>query len=235
MAIYRFGCEDASHPAVLFIPGPHRFGNPGESNAQALIRGFVELGNQVISFDPPGSGFSTSPCNLSMQEMHDCANEAWNVVIGRSVKVVGVGHSMGGMALLAYALDYPSCTERLILIGTGSGGPASMTASGALWNTSHPAFQKTAILGTLHMLIPNLALQNSMMNFLNRHSFDNPSHIPYDPIEWRDWFRPQRGHSSAWHNIAQKLDYSERLQEIKVPTLVVGARHDVQVPFVCSY
>ena len=88
----------------------------------------LELGNQVITFDTPVSGYSIRPCHLSMQEMHDCANEALNVVIGRSVKVVVVGRSMGGMALLAYVMDYSRGTERLILIGTGSGGPAYMTA-----------------------------------------------------------------------------------------------------------
>ena len=33
LAIYRFGCENASHHAVLIMPGPHRFENPGESIA----------------------------------------------------------------------------------------------------------------------------------------------------------------------------------------------------------
>jgi len=233
LAVYRFGMSDA--PAVLFMPGPHRFQNPSESTAQSLIRGFVRLGYQVVSFDPPGSGYSTRPCHLSMTEMHDCANEALGIAVGDSDgKVIGVGHSMGGMAMLAFTLDFPQRIDRLILVCTGSGGPAYMKARGALWNRSHSSFFKLAILGILHMCIPNLALQKHMMNFINRHSYVNPRYVPHEKVEWRDWFHWKRGHSSDWHCIARKLDYSGILNEVEVRTLVIGTRHDVQFPLSCS-
>lgn len=239
LAIYCFGSRrrQGASPSVLFMPGPHRFENPGTSTAQALIRGFVRLGHQVISFDPPGSEYSTRPCNLGMQEMHECANEALERVMVAKAggeTVIGVGHSMGGMAMLAFALDYPERIDRLILICTGSGGLAYMTAPGALWNPSHRCFFKLAILGILHMLIPSLAIQKMMMNFINHHSYVNQQYVPYDQIEWLDWFRSKRGHSSDWHAIARKLDYSKRLRELTMPTLVIGARHDVQFPLSCS-
>ena len=245
LAIYRFVQKRAgATPRVLFMPGPHRFQNPSTPTAQSLIDGFVnQLGYEVISFDPPGSGNSTRPCRLGMQEMHDCANQVLleismpalvDVDSSRNEKVIGVGHSMGGLAILSFALNYPDKVDRLVLICTGSGGPAYMKAPGALWNQSHPAFYKLAILGILHILIPSLAFQKMLMNFINRYSYICPNNVPHDKIEWLDWFRWKKGHSSDWHPIARKLDYNERLSEIKIPTLVIGTRHDVQFPLACS-
>ena len=65
-----------------------------------------------------------------------------------------VGHSMGGLAALAYAIDHPEKVKRLVLVGTGCGGRAYKGAVGAFWNRSHPAFWRMALLGTLHLAWP---------------------------------------------------------------------------------
>ena len=95
------------------MPGPHRFARPGLPMTDALIDGLTALHRQVITFDPPGSGGSTRPANLSMREMHDCADEALDVcgVVGG---VDAVGHSMSGLALLAYAIERPGRVRRLV-------------------------------------------------------------------------------------------------------------------------
>ena len=121
------------------MPGPHRFQRVGTRSGDALVEGLVDVGRRVITFDPPGSGRSTRPARLSMSEMHDCADEAL-AAVGIDAPVDALGHSMGGLAALAYALERPGRVRRLVLVGTGSGGPAYMGARGALWNRSHPHF-----------------------------------------------------------------------------------------------
>jgi len=75
LAIYRVG---AGAP-IFLMPGPHRFTRPGLPTTDALIDGFVGVGREVITFDPPGSGRSTRPARLGMEEMLDCADEALDI------------------------------------------------------------------------------------------------------------------------------------------------------------
>ncbi|WP_411967053.1 alpha/beta fold hydrolase [Haloferax sp. YSSS75] len=225
LAVYRFG--DSGDP-VLLMPGPHRFQRPGLRSADALIDGLVALGRQVITFDPPGSGASTRPASLSMEEMHDCATESLDVCeVSDPVDVVG--HSMGGLVTLAFTLEHPARVARLVLVGTGAGGPSYMDAPGALWNRSHPAFWRLAVLGTVHLVWPRLATERHLNNFVARHSFVDQRFVETEPVELRDWIRPKEGRAE-WHRIARTVDYTPRLGEISVPTLVLCGTHDPQFP-----
>jgi 3-oxoadipate enol-lactonase len=109
LAVYRFGRGSP----ILLMPGPHRFQRPGITGADALIRGLTALKRSVITFDPPGSGHSTRPAHLGMQEMLNCTSEALNES-GVLEPVDAVGHSMGGLVLLAYALDHPARIRSLV-------------------------------------------------------------------------------------------------------------------------
>jgi pimeloyl-ACP methyl ester carboxylesterase len=224
LAVYRFGDGEP----ILLMPGPHRFQKPGDRTADALIDGLVRLGRAVVTFDPPASGRSTRPARLSMAEMHGCAGEALEIC-EVSEPVDAMGHSMAGLAVLAYALERPARVKRLVLVGTGSGGPAYMDAPGALWNRSHPAFWRMAALGVLHLLWPRLGSQKLMLNFITRQSFVDKGLAKADRIAPSDWLRPRVGRTD-WHRIASKLDYVPRLGELEAPTLVLCGRFDPQYP-----
>ncbi len=228
LAVYRIGLGEP----VLMMPGPHRFERPGLRAADALIGALTGAGRQVITFDPPGSGHSRRPARLGMAEMHQCAGQALDGC-GASGPVDAAGHSMAGLVLLAYALDHPARLRRLILIGTGSGGPAYMTAPGALWNRTHPGFRGLAVLGLLHMAWPRRATETMLNNYITRRSFADPRLAAATRVLPGDWLRHRRG-NPEWHRIARKLDYSPRLGEISIPTLVLCGRRDPQYPPACS-
>lgn len=252
LAVYRI---DSGEP-ILLMPAPHRFEIPADGSAAPLIDGLRGLGRQVISFDPPSSGNSTRPMRLSMSEMHECADEALDVC-GVSGPVDTMGHSMGGLTVLAYALERPQRVGRLVLIGTGSGGLAYMNAPGALWKPpsllarwytskpaytkapgasrsgTHPAFWRMAALAILHIVWPRLAPERMLNNFIRHHSFYDKSLAEPEEVSLRDWLRPNKGRTD-WHRIARKLDYAPRLGEIKVPALVLCGRHDPVYAPACS-
>ncbi|MHB1417319.1 MAG: alpha/beta fold hydrolase, partial [Chloroflexota bacterium] len=193
-----------------------------------LIDGLTKLGRRVITFDPPASGYSTRPSHLGLAEMHQCADES-RAVCGERGPVDAMGHSMGGLTTLAYAVEHPQRVKRLVLVGTGSGGPAYMKAPGALWNSSHPAFWRMAALGVLHIVWPRLGPQKLMLNLIERYSFCDQSMARPRQVTLADWLRPREGRTD-WHRIAQRLNYAPRLGGITAPTLILCGCHDPQFP-----
>jgi proline iminopeptidase len=228
LAVYEIGSGDP----VLLMPGPHRFQRPGLRSADALIDGLTGLGRSVVTFDPPGSGRSERRARLGVLEMEMCTLEAL-LALGVRGPVDALGHSMGGLALLAFALDHPACVRRLVLVGTGRGGRTYLTARGALWNPHHRAFLRVAALGTLHLAVRRLGSERALNNLIERESFHDPRFSRTAAVRPGDWLRSAGGRAD-WHRVARKLDYGPRLGELDVPALVLCGRHDPQFPLACS-
>ncbi|TNC29695.1 alpha/beta fold hydrolase [Amycolatopsis alkalitolerans] len=226
LAVYVIGTGEP----VLLMPGPHRFQRPGLRTADALIAGLTGLGRAVVTFDPPGSGASTRPARLGMAEMRGCADEAL-AAAGAPERVDALGHSMGGLALLDYALDRPARIRRMVLIGTGSGGYRH--APGALWNRTHPHFARLAMLGSLHLLVPRLATERILNNLIERESYCDKALAHPAPVSATDWLCAPRGRAD-WHRIARKLEFGPRLAELDAAVLILCGRHDPQFPPSCS-
>jgi proline iminopeptidase len=228
LAIYALG----SGQPVFFVPGPHRFQRVGTRTGDALIDGLIALGRRVVTYDPPGSGRSTRPPHLSMVEMVTCADEAL-AVSGVAGPMDVLGHSMGGLAALAFVLERPEAVRRLVLAGTGSGGPAYMNAPGALWHRGHPGFTRMAALGIVARAWPRRGPERLLMNLVERESFVDHTLARPRPVSAQDWLRPREGRPD-WHGIARRIDFAPRLAEVRSPTLVLCGRRDPQFPLACS-
>lgn len=224
LAIYRIG----RGAPVFFMPGPHRFQRPGLRSADALIDGLVALGRSVITYDPPESGRSTRRARLGIAEMLGCADEALTAC-GVNGPVDVLGHSMGGLAVLGYALQQPQRVRRLVLVGTGAGGPAYVRAPGTLWAPGHPGFLGVALRGTVHLALRRRATERLLNNHIQRWSFVEPTRAVPATVRASDWLRPQEGRAD-WHRIAQRLDYGPRLADLTMPVLILCGRRDPQFP-----
>lgn len=72
-----------------------------------------------------------------------------------------------------------------------------------------------------------------MNNFIERYSFLDQRLAEPRRVMLLDWVRRREGRTD-WHWVARRLDYSSRLGEIEVPTLILCGRHDPQYPPACS-
>jgi pimeloyl-ACP methyl ester carboxylesterase len=196
------------------------------------VDGLMATGRKVITFDPPGAGDSTRPMHLDMAEMLGCAEEALGACsISGPVDVVG--HSQGGFASLALAIEHPERVRRLVLVGAGAGGPSWMRAQGAIWNSSHPDYWRFALLSSMYWLTGRLATQKLMYNLIFRDSYFERARFVPESIRLLDWVPPAHPRS-RWALVARRLDYRPRLGEVRAPTLLLAGRHDPQMPPSCS-
>jgi len=228
LAVYAFG----SGEPVLLMPYPHAASVVGSLTLTALIEELRTLGRKVITFDPPGAGRSTRPMRLGMPEMLRCAEEAL-ILCSVSEPTDVMGHSQGGFASLAFAIERPERVQRLALVGAGAGGPSWMRAPGAIWNRSHPDFWRFGLLSSLYWVTRRQAAQKLMYNLIFGDSYVDQARFIPERISPLDWIRSAHPRTQ-WALVARRLDYTPRLGGVHAPTLLLVERHDPQMPPACS-
>jgi proline iminopeptidase len=228
LAVYTMG---SGHP-LLLMPYPHAVNVVGDPTVDQLTEQLANLGREVVTFDPPGSGQSTRPMNLGMTELVRCAEEAL-ATVGVRGRVEVFGHSQGGVAALAFALQRPSRVRSLVLCGTAASGQSYINAPGAIWNHSHPDYWRMGVWGLLYRLTGRRAPALHMLNVITQASWVNQAFFNKRSVELRDWLRPAP-RRLAWGLLARRLDYRSRLYGLRVPTLVLVGLQDPQMPLACA-
>jgi pimeloyl-ACP methyl ester carboxylesterase len=231
LAVYTTG---GGEPVLLF-PYPH--GHTTEPMAQGPIAEILAgMGRTVVTFDVPGAYRSTREPAGDMDEMVRSADETLDR-LGIQEPVDVVGHSMGGLAALAYAVERPERTRRLVLITSLSGFPAA-----ARWGFPGSAFRiyeldywRLILWGIrLNAGRGDLALHKKLQNLMERASYHDKG--LFTPVEIhaddREKGVPIR---TIWsRNMYTGLSYADRLGEVRGPTLILAGRHDPEAPLPCS-
>lgn len=107
--------ERGSGPLVLLIHG--NAVTSGDFEASGLIDRLA-ASHHVIAFDRPGFGHSSRPRDRLWTPAAQAALlHAALSKIGLTEPAVVLGHSMGTMVAVAYALDHPAAVQGLVLLG----------------------------------------------------------------------------------------------------------------------
>lgn len=231
LAVYARGTGEP----LFLMPYPHGFtsGPITEDSLATLLKG---LGHCVVSFDPPGAHASTRPPRVDMPEMLSCATEALDALHIQG-PVDTVGHSMGGLCALALAINRPERVRRLVLVGSGSGGPSLRRHRAMPWNWSLVSldFWRYAFWGTcLLWRGGTLAAHKHVERLVRAASYVDTSRVPAISIAAADRHRPAPVRD-RWPRTALRLDYGPQLGEVRAPTLVCAGRYDPQFPLGCGW
>jgi proline iminopeptidase len=148
-----------------------------------------------------------------------------------------VGHSMGGLCALAFAIERPERTRRLVLIGSVSGFPAS-----ARWGMPGSAFRmcdadywRIIIWGIrINAGRGNLALHKKLQNLMEGASYFEKTLFKALEIDENDYEKGVPIRMIWGKNMYRRLSYADRLESVQALTLVLVGRYDREAPVPCS-
>ncbi len=220
------GPEDA--PPLIVLHGGRGFGTHG-----GVFAAFKPLADQyrVIGFDMRGHGKSSVTGPFTFDQMCDDI-EQLRLTQGGGRKLVLHGGSFGGFIALAYAMRYPGNLSHLILRGTA---PSYRQEEAAIANFEARRAAK-APMATREMLdklfspgivddeefrlimfaLAPMYLPDGEAPDYNR-ILANSRRVAYRAKVHNDLYRPE-----VW----RAFDVTERLKDIKVPTLVICGADD---------
>lgn len=231
LAVYTAG----SGEPVLLFPYPH--GHTTEPMAQGPIAGIlVGMGRTVVSFDVPGAYRSTREAVGDVDEMIRSADETLDR-LGIQGPVDVVGHSMGGFAALAYAIERPERTRRLVLITSLSGFPAVARWGfpGSAFHVYEPDYWRIILWGIrLNAGRGDLALHKRLQNLVERACYHDETFFTPVEIGADDYDKGVPIRTIWSKNMYTRLSYADRLGEVHASTLILAGRHDPEAPLQCA-
>ncbi|MBW2617438.1 MAG: proline iminopeptidase-family hydrolase [Deltaproteobacteria bacterium] len=247
----RLAIDEAGHEVFykLFGQGAQTLvglaGGPGCSHD--YIAGLGELAEgdlQVLLYDQLGTGKSDRPEDESLWRIERFSQEVETLRTKLGLGRIHLyGHSWGGWLAQQYALDYPDGLKSLILAGT-SASIAEYLASARRHLLSLPRhIQRTLLKYEARQDWDNPEMAEAALPFYYTHiyrstPFDPERSLkefneilgpvfadigPQYPVMWGPFEFVCTGNLIDW-------DVTDRLGEIKVPTLVVGGWYDAVDP-----
>jgi 2-hydroxy-6-oxonona-2,4-dienedioate hydrolase len=204
---------------MLHGSGP---GASGWANFYRNVDAFANAGYRVILIDCPGWGKSDSiVCSGSRSDLNARVVKGVLDTLGIE-RAHFLGNSMGGHTAVAFALSCPERVGKLVLMGGGTGGPSQFVP------------MPTEGIKLLQGLYRDPTLEN-LKKMLSVFVYD-ASTMTEELMQARlQNMLARRDHlenfvKSLAANPKQFPDYGHRLNEIKVPTLVIWGRDDRFVP-----
>jgi proline iminopeptidase len=232
LAVYAVG----SGEPVLLFPYPHAHTTTPMAQGPLAER-LAEMGRTVITYDVPGAYRSTREPVGDVEELIRCADETLDR-LGIEGPVDVVGHSMGGLAALAYAVERPERTRRLVLVGAMSGFPAVARwgLPGSSMRAWEPDYWRLIAWGIrIKLGLGNLALHKKLQNLMERACYYDQTRFTPLEIDADDREQGIPIRELLWgRNMLRRLSYADRLGSVQAPTLVLVGRHDPEAPPPCS-
>ncbi len=225
LALYRFG----SGPLIFLMPYPHAssYRSTADGRYAELL---VNNGFTIITFDPPSFARSDRPSKSDLKEMFDTTKECLEYFQVKD-RIPFTGHSMGGFCTLAMAIEYPGITSGIIISGSPSGWNDVFKYSiHRKWKPWQKKFWQSRYWGARIILNKaNLETHRKLDNLTNYECFHDKSFFEELSIEPGDKRRPAPPRA-IWLRNVRNYNYSNRLNEIEVPVLIMSGRYDPLIP-----
>ena len=141
-------------------------------------------------------------------------NDLYSLIQGLNLKkVILVGHAMGGMTALIFALNHPDKVSKLVLVGTTAKQSLSMRLS--LWIMMHIfSYESFIQIGINHNFSqPTEQIRKEAFN----RAIKTPKHVAYECLKE-----------------SKNYDIRDRVSEIKIPTLIIVGENDKSTPIEMS-
>ncbi len=167
---------------------------------------------KVIAYDHRGHGKSDKPkANYSVETL---SNDLYSLIQGLDLKKVTlVGHAMGGMTALTFALNHPDKVSKLVLVGTTAKQSLSMRLS--LWIMMHIfSYESFIQIGINHNF--SQPTEQTRKEAFNR-AIKTPKPVAYECLKE-----------------SKNYDIRDRVSEIKIPTLIIVGENDKSTPIEMS-
>jgi len=175
---------------------------------------------QVVTVSPRGLG-SSSPGNASLSQLVVDLE-----AVRRSLGIdewVFAGPSAGGAVGLLYALQFPHSLQGLILSVTTSSWPSVLDDPLSVFSPRYPEWQDALLAESCRLEVTSsphwLRIRDGLWAFVDQSGprvIDQSDEVS-EP--WRAWWRE-----------AVHFDVRDRLNDIRVPTLLLGGEQDPVVP-----
>jgi proline iminopeptidase len=220
------GKEDGD--PIFFIHG-----GPGLGDCRGDVLTFAPLGEEykLVFLDMRGSGRSADIPPFTHAQWADDI-EALRQQLGFG-KIAIHGSSYGGFISQEYALRYPDSISHVFLNVTAANNEHHYMAIKNALNSNLPGINK----GMLERLFNGEVASNE--EFKEMYGAILPLYaVEYDPevgkAKLDAIFYHYATHNAAFHENLSQYDLRDRLNEIKVPTLITAGRLDWIVPAVYS-
>lgn len=218
--IHYHDCGEGEEVVVMLHgSGP---GASGWSNFSRNVEPLAAAGYRVLLMDCPGWSKSDSiVCSDSRSALNARVLKGLLDHLGIA-RVHLIGNSMGGHSAVAFALEYPQCTDRLVLMGGGTGGVSPFVP------------MPTEGIKLLQKVYRD-PTQENLQQMMDIFVYDAGDLTPELIAGRLENILKRRDHlenftKSLVVNPRQFPDMSQRLGEITAPTLVIWGRNDRFVP-----
>ena len=216
------------------LPGTPLVMTHGFASASRVWRPDVEplAGTRpVVMYDVRGHDRTTAPEDASEYSMPTFAADLATLLRAIGIERAHVGGvSMGGMVTAQFAVNYAEMCESVLLSDTTCGNRPGEGTTGA--------WEKRLIegMGILSHMVQKYGFEETLRRE-DEWKQTNDRHIAESPYSFEDDMRrinlmTMEGYLGAAHAIATRPDLTDRVREIKAPTLVMIGGWDDFLP--CS-
>jgi proline-specific peptidase len=216
-------------------------GGPGASSDYLEpLEAMARTGRRVIFYDQLGGGNSDHPHNPSMWTVELFVEELDVVRKALALDRLHIlGQSWGGMLGMEYALTYPEGLVSLTVADSPASIPQWVSEANRLRDQLPPEVQQTLLYHEQKGTTDSEDYQDAMLVFYRRHvcrvdpwpdcvtrTFDKISQYP-------EVYNTMNGPSEFYViGTLKTWDITDRLHEIKIPTLLLSGRYDEATPII---